>query len=59
MRILSLQQLLFELGIKLSQPQPPTIFNDNIDANYLCENPVFHTILQGLNLFLKIKDNKL
>jgi hypothetical protein len=44
--ILWLQQLLQELGIHL--PQPPTIFSDNISANYLCANPVFHTRMKHL-----------
>jgi hypothetical protein len=44
--LLWLQQLLFELGIQLSQP--PTIFTDNIGANYLCVNPVFHTRMKHL-----------
>ncbi|PNX56481.1 putative copia-type protein [Trifolium pratense] len=44
--LLWLQQLLLELGIQL--PQPPTIFTDNIGANYLCTNPVFHTRMKHL-----------
>lgn len=45
-KLLWLQQLLFELGIQLSQP--PAIFTDNIGANYLCVNPVFHTRMKHL-----------
>ena len=44
--ILWLQQLLLELGIHIAQP--PTIFSDNIGANYLCANPVFHTRMKHL-----------
>ncbi|PNY00673.1 retrovirus-related Pol polyprotein from transposon TNT 1-94 [Trifolium pratense] len=44
--LLWLQQLLKELGIQISHT--PTIFTDNIGANYLCVNPVFHTRMKHL-----------
>ncbi|PNX86761.1 putative copia-type protein, partial [Trifolium pratense] len=44
--LLWLQQLLSELGIRISEP--PTIFTYNIGANYLCVNPVFHTRMKHL-----------
>jgi hypothetical protein len=44
--LLWLKQLLKELGIQISQT--PTIFTDNIGANYLCASPVFHTRMKHL-----------
>ena len=44
--LLWLQQLLLELGIKLTKQ--PTIFSDNIGATYLCTNPIFHSRMKHL-----------
>lgn len=36
------QSLLGKLGVSL--PKPPIIHCDNVDATYLCANPVFHSV---------------
>lgn len=40
------QSLLYELGISLNQS--PMIYYDNVGANYLCVNPMFHSYMKHI-----------
>ena len=43
-----ISSLLQELGIKL--PTAPVIYRDNVDATYLCANPIFHSRMKHVAL---------
>ncbi|OIT34754.1 retrovirus-related pol polyprotein from transposon tnt 1-94, partial [Nicotiana attenuata] len=42
------QKLLAELHVQL--PDAPTIFCDNVDATYLCQNPVLHSRMKHIEV---------